>query len=292
MQKLTLLLCLTFLGAPVQAGDLSWYLWQDVEEIQFGGFVSDIRAMKVIASKDGKDRRIVYGSRQGQIHVVRFEDGRFHTEWTSPTLRSAIAEVFVADVNVDDELEIVAFTELGDIVFYRVSDYKQVWRSTQDDYASISSMTIENIDDDPQLELVFCAEEQADIAGYRPSSPHSNPEEERAAILGRLLVFDCKSLFVEWRSEQGLTAQSIAVGDLDDDGILEIALNTGYVVDATYQRVEWEYKEGFGDKIGYADIDGDGIPELIGEFRSTTRPRRFIRIFDVDLQSESFLSGR
>lgn len=292
MRKFVFLVWASLFVGQAQASDLSWYLWQGVEGIDFGGFVTDMRAVKVIASEDGKDRRIVYGDKQGQIHVVRFEKDRFQDEWTSPTLRSAIAEIFIADVNVDDEVEIVAYTELGDIVFYRSSDYKLLWRSTQDDYASIAAMTLENIDDDPQLELVFCAEEKADIAGYRPRNSQQNSEEERGATLGRLMVFDCKSLFVEWRSEQGLWAQSIVVGDLDDDGVLEIALNTGFIVDATYQRVEWEYHDGFGEQIGYADVDGDGIPELIGEFRSTTRPRRFIRIFDVDLQSESFLSGR
>jgi hypothetical protein len=292
MWKLAIWVCISFFVGQAQAGDLSWYLWKDVADIKFGGFVTDLRAMKVIASEDGKDRRIVYGDKQGQIHVVRFDDGRFQDEWTSPTLRSAIAEIFIGDVNVDNEVEIVAYTELGDVVFYRSSDYKLIWRSTQDDYASISALTIENIDDDPQLELVFSAEEQADIAGYRPINNQQNSEDERAASLSRLIVFDCKSLFVEWRSEQGLWAQSIVVGDLDDDGVLEIALNTGFIVDATYQRVEWEYPEGFGENIGFADVDGDGIPELIGEFRSTTRPRRFIRIFDVDLQSESFMSGR
>ncbi|MDA0709064.1 MAG: hypothetical protein O3B73_02500 [bacterium] len=283
---------LVLLSGQVEAADLSWYLWKDVPDIRFGGFIADMRAMKIIASTDGKDRRIVYGDKQGQIHVVRFEGGRFQDEWTSPTMRSAIAEIFVGDVNLDGEIEIVAYTELGDIVFYRSSDYKLIWRSTQDDFASISAMTIENIDEDPQLELVFCAEEKADIAGYRPPSSKQNTEQERALLLSRLMVFDCKSLFVEWRSELGLFAESIVVGDLDDDGVLEIALNTGYIIDATYQRVEWEYHDGFGENIGFADIDGDGIPELIGEFRSATRPHRYLRIFDVDLRSESFLSGR
>ena len=191
MRNLALLVCISFCGGPAQAGDLSWYLWKNVEDIKFGGFVTDMNAVKVIASEDGKDRRLVYGDKQGQIHVVRFDNGRFQDEWTSPTLRSAIAEIFIADVNVDDEIEIVAYTELGDIVFYRSSDYKLIWRSTQDDYASISAMTIENIDDDPQLELVFCGEEQADIAGYRPQNSQQNSEDERAAILSRLMVFDC-----------------------------------------------------------------------------------------------------
>ena len=211
MLKWIVLIGVICVCGPSQASDLSWYLWKDVEGINFGGFVTDMRAVKVIASEDGKDRRIVYGDKQGQIHVMRFDNGRFQDEWTSPTHRSAIAEIFIGDVNVDDEIEIVAYTELGDIAFYRSSDYKLIWRSTQDEFASISAMTIENIDDDPQMELVFCAEEQTDIAGYRPSHNQKNPEEERAAIVGRLMVFDCKSLFVEWRSDQGLTAQSIVL---------------------------------------------------------------------------------
>ena len=118
MRKLVFLVWASLSFGQAQAGDLSWYLWQDVEGIDFGGFVTDLRAVKVIASEDGKDKRIVYGDKQGQIHVVRFEKDRFQDEWTSPTLRSAIAEIFIADVNVDDEVEIVAYTELGDIVFY------------------------------------------------------------------------------------------------------------------------------------------------------------------------------
>ncbi|MDP6037875.1 MAG: hypothetical protein QGG64_04945 [Candidatus Latescibacteria bacterium] len=294
MRKWMFFLCVMFVnsGLCALAADLDWFEWKDHESISFGGFVPEMRAVKAIASKDGSDQRIVYGDRQGLIHVLRLQDGRFHEVWSSPALRSAISEIFVLDIDVDDVLEIVAYTEVGDVVFYRASDYQQIWRSTDDEFASISAMVVENVDEDPQLELVFCGEDAADIRGYRPpSGSRDNPEQERATQVGRLFVFDCKNLFVEWRSEQGLWGGSIAVGDLDDDGSPEIALNTGFVIDATYQRIDWEYRDGFGEKIGYADLDGDGIPELIGEFRSTTRPRRFIRIFDVDLQSESFLSS-
>ena len=284
-----LVVCLT---SALSATDLEWFHWSNNEAIRFGGFVPEMRAVKSIVGKDGAPDKIVYGDRQGLIHVLEMQDDRFREVWASPALRSAIAEVFVLDVNVDDELEIVAYTESGDIVFYRASDYRQIWRSTDDEFASVSAMVIRNIDEDPQLELIFCGEDAADIRGYRPSGGNrDNAEQERAAQVGRLFVYDCTNLFVEWRTEQGLWGSSIAVGDLDDDGEPEIALNTGFVVDATYQRVDWEYRDGFGEKIGYADLDGDGIPELIGEFRSATKPRRFIRIYDVDLQSESFLSS-
>ena len=108
--------------------------------------------------------------------------------------------------------------------------------------------------------------------------------------MSRLYVYDSLFTFREWSTEQGLTGSSIIVADLDDDGILEIALNSGFVVDASFQRVEWRWPDGFGERLGYADLDGDGIPELIGEYRSVTRPRRTIRVFDVDLQAENFLS--
>jgi len=199
--------------------------------------------------------------------------------------------VFLGDVDADGKSDIVAYTETGDIVFYRIGDFKEIWRSTDDSYASVSAMVVTNVDDDPQLELVFCGEALTDVSGYRRSGNAGDLERQRANEIGRLFIFDCLNLFIEWESEQGLTAQSIAVGDLDDDGVLEIALNTGFVLDATYQRVEWQHQDGFGEKIGFADVDGDGVPELIGEFQNSSRPRKFLRFYDVDLQAESFLSS-
>jgi hypothetical protein len=154
-------------------------------------------------------------------------------------------------------------------------------------------MAVANIDDDPQMELVFCAERAEDVAGYRSRATTADEaERQREVELARLHFFDCKNEFVEWESETGLHGRNIAIGDLDDDGNLEVVLNSGFVVDAVFRTVEWRHSAGFGDKIGFADIDGDGIPELVGEFRSTTRPRRALRFFDVDLKSESFLSTK
>lgn len=285
-----------FLGLrpePAGAGDLNWYRWKGTKGIPFGGYIDEMQEVKIIDADKGKDRRIIYGNRQGQVRALRYRNGKFQEEWASRPFRAPVSGVFVGDLEGDGEEEIAAYTEFGDIAIWKASNYKQIWRSTSDQYASISTMVVANVDDDPQLELVFCAETVSDVNGYQPSSVGGSQEDmerQRAQDISRLFVFDCKNLFVEWNSEPGLTAQSIAVGDLNDDGDPDIVLNTGFVVDATYRRVIWRYPQGFGDKIGYADIDGDGIPELIGEYTSTTRPHHYLRFFDVDLQSESFLS--
>jgi hypothetical protein len=282
------------MATNAHGGELDWFLWQDREDIHFGGSIDEMNSIRVIHGDEGNDRRIIYGDRLGLIHVVRHKDGRFQEEWVSPKLRGPIAEVFVADVNVDEKLEILAYTELGEIIIFRADDYQEVWRSTDDEFETISGMVVQNVDDDPQPEMVFTAESVADVASFRPSFRGGSPEDketERSNQIARLYVYDCLNLFMEWSSEQGLSAESIAIADLDDDGVLEIALNTGFVIDAAFQRIEWRWPDGFGQKIGYADLDGDGIPELIGEYRSVTRPRRSIRVFDVDLQAENYLSS-
>ena len=74
----------------------------------------------------------------------------------------------------------------------------------------------------------------------------------------------------------------------DDDYGLEVVLNTGVVVDLETLIVEWYFADGFGDRLGFLDIDGDGVLELIGEVGGL-RHSRYLRIFNVDIQTETFL---
>jgi len=121
-------------------------------------------------------------------------------------------------------------------------------------------MLAANVDDDPQPELILCAD-------------------------GRLVIYDGRDQFEEWRSEQtGLTTTSMLVADVDGDAMDEIVLNDGYVFSARVHTLEWQFAEGFGERMGALDLDGDGILELISEYRS-----RFIRLFDVDLRREKSL---
>ena len=249
--------------APAQAGDLSWYRWRDGGEIPFGGHIDEIRAVKVIASEDSTDRRIIYGDRHGVLHALRFEDGRFQEEWKGQFHTSAVSEIFVADINVDGKLEIVVYSRKGHIAFYGADDYRLIWESREDEYYTISAMVVVNVDDDPQLELLFLGEVVDD-----------NTND----LIPRLFIYDCLNFFEERRNEENLVAQSLVVADLDRDGTLEIALNTGPVLDMHSLHVEWHFSG--CDRIGYADVNNDGTPDLIGEVGSLTSDR-FLRVFDI-----------
>jgi hypothetical protein len=111
------------------------------------------------------------------------------------------------------------------------------------------------VDDDDQDELLICAD-------------------------GRLVAYDGRDQFEEWRSDQNnLEATDILVADVDGDGAEEIVLNDGFVFDARYRDLEWQSPESFGERLGALDVDDDGIVEIIGEYSG-----RFLRIYDIDLR--------
>lgn len=244
------------------AGDMEWFRWARGKDVSFGGALGEMRTVRTIPVAADSVKRLVYGDRQGLLHVLEFAEGRSREVWVSQSLKSSVAEVFVADVNADGVLEIVAYSHWGDIVIYNADSYELIWRSKDDEYATISAMAIENLDGDPQLELVFLGEAE-DASGERDS---------------RLFVYDARHLAEERRGEQTLIGESIVVANLDEDAELEIAINTGVVIDARSLDFEWHF--GGCDRMGYVDVNYDGTPDLIGEYGSL-RPERHIRVISI-----------
>ena len=66
-----------------------------------------------------------------------------------------------------------------------------------------------------------------------------------------------------------------------NDDQLEIILNTGFIIDSRFYNIEFQTEDVFGDRILLMDINGDGIPEIIGEFVDYN-----LRIFDVYAERE------
>jgi hypothetical protein len=214
-----------------------------------------------VLSKTDSLQRLVLGDANGRVHIYEGKDGLFAETWVSEYMEGAIGGIFVVDVNDDGIDEIVVFTNQGRIHYLDSVDYRIIWSNPPTEYERITCQTVHNIDDDPQPELLFCAD-------------------------GRLIVYDGRDQYEQWRSDQeNLTSRQILIGDVDGDGEEEIVLNDGYVFDARFFDLEWQSPEPFGERLGLIDLDEDGIVEVVGEFQG-----RFLRIFDIDLRREKSIS--
>lgn len=225
------------------------------ETVVGAGAFAEFDCVRSLPTGEGKPARIALGDANGLLHVYEARDDGFAEVWVSGYLEGAIAGIEVIDVNDDGLAEIVVFTDRGRIHYLDGQGYTPLWSSVPGEYERLTAQTAANVDDDPQPELILCTG-------------------------GRLVIFDAKDQFEEWRSDQaGFAATDILVADVDGDDEDEIVLSDGYVFDARFHGLEWQSPEAFGDRLGVLDLDGDGILELVGEFNG-----RFLKVFDVDLR--------
>jgi hypothetical protein len=223
--------------------------------VDAGGSLEEFDSLLPLPPAGDSLPRFVLGDVHGFVHVYERHDGSWNEVWLSDYLESSVSGLFIADIDRDDLPEILAYTEAGRIHVFDAASYQLLWSNPPGDYTSISAMTLHNVDDDEQPELLFVAD-------------------------GRLHIYDGRDRFEEWRSDQdNIRAAQILVGDVDGDGSEEIVLNDGFVFDARYRDLEWQSPESFGERMGLLDVDDDRIPEVIGEFQG-----RFLRIFDIDLR--------
>ncbi len=201
---------------------------------------------------------LVYGDRFGLVRVVRVTDNGVREVWRSRNLEGGeIAEILVADLDGSGGADIVARTSGGN-VFVFDEFYSSRWESLNEGLRQVSAMSIANLDDDPNYELLLFADNQ-------------------------LLYFDGAAFNREYQSTQTYRGgvREIMVGNVDTDAELEIVFNNGVVVDAVSGEPEWE-SEAFGNSIELVDIDGDGLQEILGY----QTPMSSMRIFDADTQEE------
>ena len=247
-----LMFCLTLSSTRIDSSE------SDMAQLTAaGGAIDEFDTLVLLPAQEDVPTRLIIGDLRGFLHVFEQRSDAFEEVWTSGYFESAIGGLFVADINDDDLEELVVFTEKGRLHYLNLETYSTQWSNPLNEYEHITSMTVHNVDEDEQLELIFCAD-------------------------GRLIIYDTHHQFEEWASDlTNLDATELLVGDVDGDGADEIVLNTGYVFDANFHDLEWQSPESFGQRRSLLDLDNDGILELIGEFNG-----RFIKIFDIDLRRE------
>lgn len=83
---------------------------------------------------------------------------------------------------------------------------------------------------------------------------------------GRLMVRD-RELGLIWQSELLPLGHSVAVGNVDADGDLEIVTSGGVVYGPDGgggYAPEWDYGTSFGFQVKLGDLDADGVDEIVG----------------------------
>jgi hypothetical protein len=202
--------------------------------------------------------RLLYADRLNHVHVYRLEDGRFELDWQQTNLGSRVTSIFISELYGDGRAMLVISTFRGRILVYDMDTYDLVWENLQDPFRVIDYMVAANVDSDPQLELIFVADE-------------------------KLIIYDSLSKTFEWVSEVEVKAQMIKVANMDSDPQLEIILNTGYIFDSKFYNIEFSWDRPFGARIELFDLNGDGIPEIWGE-----SPDQVLSVFDYYAQRDIF----
>jgi len=205
----------------------------------------------LIEPTGNKPLRYLYADQAQHLHVVAVKDGKSVPEWDSVGLGSPITSVFVKDVDADGKAEILVSTLKGRVLAYDLNDYRLTFENMLRTFNTITAMVPYNLDDDPQDEIIFIAD-------------------------GRLQVYDAKSRREEWQTSETYGATMVLVANVDEDEQPELILNTGVVIDSRFRNVDFTVPGGFAARISLLDLNGDGIPEVVGE-----TPEFPLRFFDL-----------
>jgi WD40 repeat protein len=183
-----------------------------------------------------------YGDRKNTIHHMVFQDGEFTRLWRSPPLGGTIQNIEIADLDNNGQQELVTYTAKNEAQIWDYEErYKIRWESRREaNFTTIQSMTVADVDSDPAMEIIFCAD-------------------------NRIWYFDGASLIVEREGRDEVNAARILVGNVDGDPDDELITSDGFVIGTRSLNIEWAAPEPFGDPMYLYDFDGDGAFELIGQ---------------------------
>lgn len=200
---------------------------------------------------NGPQRRLLYGSYRGTLHLIESREGKLVTVLTRE-LWSPVLRILAADLDGDGQDEVVGHTQNARLFVLRGSDLQDIWNTPEGRFKTITALTLADVDQDKQLEIVFLAD---DLLRF-----HSTLQD-----------------LEEWKSQITFTATQIAVGEVDGNAGDEIVFNSGLVIGALFRDVKWTYAPGFGNRIDLYDIDADGILEILADGGDG-----LMRVFDAD----------
>ncbi len=209
---------------------------------------------------DGDGRlEILFTDNDERVSTLEFESGEYVQDWmlgVDLNLDEPVSSVAALDLDGDDTPEIVIAS--GEHVFVLDGTTGAVTHRLSTECERPAVMRLADIDANGAAELVILGE------------------------YGALCVLDALSGEPQWAVNAGRSSRNMAIGQLDGDGALEIAVNGGLVFDGLTRAIQWDRQgEFFGRHLDVGDVDGDGRDEIVGADRRDT-----IVVYDAVAQNE------
>lgn len=205
-------------------------------------------------SGDGLNE-ILVSSAQGVIQLLGWNahDQIYEQRWVYPfALPTRKLLVQVMPIQADDDVALEILAASGDSVFLIGDLDSEATRLYQSQHGDIRSMALYQDGDMARLGLLVSGAQGMKV------------EVIDALNVEQLQVFGARSY-----------SSKLLVGNLDDDPALEWITDKGNVFDDASGEQQWDYLDGFGLTIELADINGDGVQEIVGGGRYNTQTRVF-----------------
>ena len=200
-----------------------------------------------------------FGSNSYWYIVRKAAGGTYEQIWRSRQYGATVVRMVLADLTGDGKDDIVVGLSDGTVYVYDGPTRQEVvtFKAT----GTMADLAVGDLDGDGAMEII--TSDGIGVAVY-------------AADGSGLL----------WSLASG-GGNSVAVGNVDADAALEIVTTTsggkGYVIDGGSRTIDWEYINSFGAQVKLADLDGDGMQEIVGAAAWYK-----ITVFDVDRKSPAW----
>ncbi len=250
-----------------------------------GGISSPSPRVTADLDGDGKPESMISHTRN-RLYATAFDGTGYGITWAYPfaftekNLRITSAVAANLDDDSADEILVgldayTSQTQKTTNLYMFDGDQKARQVATVEGHKVVAIRTAD-LDNDGQLEIVVLV----DMLGSYNSSEQC------------LTILKASDFSLVWQSPSLPLGVNLDTGNVDEDPTLEIATDNGYLfgLNGEGYELEWHYSRGFNEQsydhdIEIADVDGDGIGEIIGALKNPEiGSSHYLTLFDAVAQ--------